>query len=652
MNERAKLLLEMILAHSTLTQQEAAIYFGVSERTIRNTVDEIDDVLATHQLSSIERQTRTYLSFKGDSTTAWNVLNNQNEYAESDWLNPTYREQLIYLTILTSGTRITVEELEKISQSSRSTIHTDLKRLKALMAADGVRLQSDIKRGFYLEGNENAIRSRYVNALSYMRRHNPIPPILQQSELEFINYCLHRIENELGTELTYDSFLRVLDYCVIMIYRIKSGYEMSGEVEAGSRQSIDLKTLSVLETFFDIELTAAEVSALNDQFDRAHLMHDERIRNGLNVQLGLLAGKFVERVGQALHVNFANGGSFIDNLTMHLQTVINQKNTPTAGAIASGMIAQIKHDYPRVYQEVSKAVDELPDLKKLGFASPENLGLLTVHVVSGMEAVRQSTEDKLKVLLVCHLGIGTSQLLRLRLQSQFGFHPEIASSSDVTDAIRLNTQYDLIIATVKINNPTLKYVQVSPYIRDAELTALKRNVESVVNRKLENEFQSFEEEVWSPMLKELLTPETIRVNVPVADWQDAITKAGQLMVVSGAIEPPYVQSMIKVVQDFGSYIVILPGIALAHASSASGVNRIGMSLITLANDVPFGNKANDPVHTVICLATVDHDTHLRALSELVTLLNDETFKQKLAANDSTGIIEAIKAVEIEGEQAK
>jgi mannitol/fructose-specific phosphotransferase system IIA component (Ntr-type) len=48
----------------------------------------------------------------------------------------------------------------------------------------------------------------------------------------------------------------------------------------------------------------------------------------------------------------------------------------------------------------------------------------------------------------------------------------------------------------------------------------------------------------------------------------------------------------------------------------------GLSLLTLAEPVVFGNVANDPVRLVIGLCAVDHDSHIELLAELAALLGD------------------------------
>lgn len=131
------------------------------------------------------------------------------------------------------------------------------------------------------------------------------------------------------------------------------------------------------------------------------------------------------------------------------------------------------------------------------------------------------------------------------------------------------------------------------------------------------------------MLRELLTNATVRVNVEVKNWEDAIRKGGELLTQDGAAEQNYVDAMVDSVKKFGPYMVIAPGIVMPHARPDAGAKRLGMSLLTLKNPVEFGNKVNDPVYIVVCLAATDHTTHICVMRELVGILADSKKMNKI-----------------------
>ena len=123
-------------------------------------------------------------------------------------------------------------------------------------------------------------------------------------------------------------------------------------------------------------------------------------------------------------------------------------------------------------------------------------------------------------------------------------------------------------------------------------------------------------------VSEALGQDAIEVGFGAKNRSEAIAESGRLLVASGRVEQPYVDEMIKAVEDHGPYIVIAPGIALAHGRPSKLVLDTGISLVTLAESVPFGNEKNDPVRLVIGLAAFDHTAHLGMMRELAVMLGD------------------------------
>ena len=123
-------------------------------------------------------------------------------------------------------------------------------------------------------------------------------------------------------------------------------------------------------------------------------------------------------------------------------------------------------------------------------------------------------------------------------------------------------------------------------------------------------------------ISEALGQEAIEVDFVAMNRSQAIAEAGRLLVASGRVEESYVDEMIQAVEQHGPYIVIAPGIALAHGRPSKLVLDTGISLLTLAEPVAFGNKINDPVRLVIGLAAFDHTAHLGMMRELAVMLSD------------------------------
>jgi PTS system ascorbate-specific IIA component len=145
-----------------------------------------------------------------------------------------------------------------------------------------------------------------------------------------------------------------------------------------------------------------------------------------------------------------------------------------------------------------------------------------------------------------------------------------------------------------------------------------------------------------PRLSQLLTVKAIHLGATAQDWRAAVGLAGDALVTSGATAPAYTDEMIATVEQLGPYIVIAPGIALAHSRPSPAVHHAGISLVTLSRPVDFGHRTNDPVAMVVGLAAPDEEGHVTALSTLAEFLSDE--ESRLGLVGATGPDEVLRLV--------
>ena len=94
-------------------------------------------------------------------------------------------------------------------------------------------------------------------------------------------------------------------------------------------------------------------------------------------------------------------------------------------------------------------------------------------------------------------------------------------------------------------------------------------------------------------LFDYINEQTVRFDVEVSGWKDAIAYAGSLLEEEGYIEHRYTEDMISLVESLGAYIVVMPGVALAHARPEGHVRKNSIAIITLKEGVDFGHEMND-----------------------------------------------------------
>jgi PTS system ascorbate-specific IIA component len=137
-----------------------------------------------------------------------------------------------------------------------------------------------------------------------------------------------------------------------------------------------------------------------------------------------------------------------------------------------------------------------------------------------------------------------------------------------------------------------------------------------------------------------LPDDGVQLGATAADWRAAVGLAGAALARTGAAAPEYAIEMMRMIDEHGPYVVIAPGLALAHARPGPEVLSDGLSAVTLATPVSFGHPYNDPVSVVIGLAA-GYATHLSVVAALANVFNDSDAVERLAAATSPGEVRDI-----------
>ena len=133
----------------------------------------------------------------------------------------------------------------------------------------------------------------------------------------------------------------------------------------------------------------------------------------------------------------------------------------------------------------------------------------------------------------------------------------------------------------------------------------------------------------STSLRDALSEASIALNERLGDREAAVRRSGELLTAGGRVDSEYTATMLAALEEFGPYIVLAPGVALAHARPTSAVHGVAFSVLTLDPPVAFGHPENDPVRLVVGMAAPDDESHIEALRQLAELLSDDARRERL-----------------------
>ena len=548
------------------------------------------------------------------------------------------------------------------------------------------------------------------NLSSFITSYQELLNLINSSQVKYIKNIIRRIEKELDFSFTDAAFSALVLHIVIALQRIlknkdinmnskqllllkeKKEFEIAGKIVAELEDKFELDIPESEIGYITLHLLGAKFRRKGEVDFNNDKLFDDRLLN--------LTYQLVEIAGRILNLNLTNDQDLIYGLALHLKPTLNRIKYNLN--IENQLVNDIKDKYPEIYR-ASKIAAGVVQTEIQGEISEEEIGFIAMHIGAAVERknIKPAAAPKLKAALVCSTGIGTTQILAERIKNEFS-NLEIVDSYSYHD-IEYNdfklSQIDFIISTIELPEIELKNVQVNPLLKEEDIENIEEKIIELYNQKIyqnlesktaesaektadldemvnkviesaaanyqlknEEEFKEkltdlFEEHFQKKEdikraidetsdLEVILKETLIATEVEAADWKQAVEKSGKLLLKQNYIDQIYIENMIKNIENRGPYVVIIPGVALVHASPEEGVNDFGLSLITLKEAVEFNHPENDPVKIIIAFASPDKNKDIKALSSLINKLYNREFMDKISSlNNKQKIIELLNQKE-------
>ncbi|HNX46899.1 MAG TPA: PTS sugar transporter subunit IIA [Anaerolineaceae bacterium] len=136
-------------------------------------------------------------------------------------------------------------------------------------------------------------------------------------------------------------------------------------------------------------------------------------------------------------------------------------------------------------------------------------------------------------------------------------------------------------------------------------------------------------------MADILSLETVEVQAHVSSKEEAITRAGELLVRAGCVEKDYVKGMLA--RELTMSTFIGNGVSIPHGEfgDLQLVNRTGISVLQVPEGVEWeeGNIA----YLVVGIAAVG-DEHIKVLQNLAEVVEDESIAEMLAHTTDAQVI--------------
>lgn len=672
MNIRQKYELNILYKEKELDLRKLADLFSVNVRTIRNDISQIEDYLCEKNINALIEVKSNIASIAIDDLEKLNnlvELNYQDFY--SDKISNEERVLLILSDLCWSNKSLNIQDLADKYFVSRGTINSDLVSVKDYCEKNGINFYSARGKGIGIDEDENSRRKHLIGIIKEFVKLNQNANLdmtiygqwFDLNEINKIQKIINEVDRLYDISLTDVAYEALVVHIALSIERYKNGNieEDLTEQEFKEIDSLQFKIakriIELINDEFGIELGKNEIYYIAVHIAAKSSAVVVKDKEGDNF-LQYYCLRLINNVGILLNVDFSTDDHLFKSLFQHVCACQyrNENNILLSNPLKDELIRNYKDLF-----EVVKAVIIDVNEPNVIIQTDDEIAYVMLHFCTALKRIKKLTRP-IKVLVVCATGIGTAELLALSLKDNFNFEIVDKLAKHKLSAKDFTGKVDLIISTVPIES-AIPNIVVNPILKPKDIINIKNLISElpIKNEVADNGFKisktavglkellnkysseeneailidklkhllSGEKEEKLYMLSDLLNRETVRLNVEVSDWQEAVRAAGGLLVDSGSITVEYIEEAIKNVKELGPYIVITKGIALPHATNTKGVNKTSMSLVTLKTPVNFGNKNNDPVDSVFMLATTDSSSHLGALQDLSEFLGDDDFLNTL-----------------------
>lgn len=691
LNQRAAKVLQVILSNRGITMRQLENKLNCTRRQVNYDLQKVNEWLKSNKLETI-------INVRGQGLVASDQIRKvvYELLPKVDFLSyiPSQNDRLkiIFIQLFIKRDYISVDHLTDLIKMSRNTVLTYVQSLKEKLEKSNIKLTYNRQDGYNLLGDEFEIRSKALKYISYLLQ---LPNGMQQLKeiyndregegrfqaiYQSMYHMMDEIERNLDVSFVDEQLNELTVFFQFLIARLpENKQKLFHEDVKKTIKSSDtyivcqnlLSQLPLSETIKEDEIIymSMHLLGLNTNYIKRIFTTDE------NSELYRIIDQIILDFEKLACVSFTDKKAAKKSLFLHLKPAYYRMmfNIP----ITNLYIEKIKQEYFDLFVLVKKSLSKLEKLLRCSISDDE-AGYITLHFGAFLKNQGLSYRRR-RCIIICPNGVSTSYMLKKQME-QLIPEVEIVKVLSPREYEKLSEfDFDFILSTISIKtkkpliivSPILTALDKAKIIQEFDFLLYHRQTQTLKTNQLMSVIKQFatinnEQALYhavnelltgatvkdfrrfKPVLNQLLTEKMIQTSNRVGSWQEAIRLAAKPLFDHDVIEERYIDAMIDNIKEIGPYIVLAPKVAIPHARPEDGVNQVGMSLLKIKHAVSFSEEDEEKdVNLIFVIAAIDNETHLKALSQLTELLEDEAVvDQIIEANSIKEIIPFINEYSI------
>lgn len=480
-----KILLE---SNKIVTGEQLCTTVGVSSRTIRSDIKELNDIFENHGAVILSEKGKGYVLEITDEEKFKELYSEEKK--KDNYINLTAEGRAEYII-----TKLLLNEMKNIDAITQidladelfislSSLKNDIKLAKLELINVTLDIEKFGNKGIRITGREDSIRcciSKKMNSSNQLFLVE-FEKILKDS-LGIEN--LYELEEIIKTNITKFklrlsdiAFKDLRSYIAVMLVRNKNHYNviytesMINDLKKESKIEIAESICNDLMKKLNVEIDETEVCYVTK-----HIIASSLIGSNKDEYNNQLTEMILISVKENFNLDLTSDKVLIDFLGTHLKASINRAKYGIK--LENSMLSIIKNNYPFAFEIGVLSNNIIRNQYGINL-SEADIGFLSLHFAASIERLKELDIGEVKrAIIVCTTGVGTSLLLKVKIERYFKERLKVVETIpwyEFNDEILKNV--DFIITTVPLNVESEKVIHVKNLLDNNELKLIEKKLQS------------------------------------------------------------------------------------------------------------------------------------------------------------------------------
>ncbi|CAC97472.1 TPA: BglG family transcription antiterminator [Listeria innocua] len=465
-----------------LTANQLALMLEVSSKTIYRKIKNINSATDEKEIIISEKGRGYKLNYKAYIQAKLETTSDIFGYTPSE-----RREKILLQVLFKSPKYLNIAKLYEGYYVGYNSIKNDFALLNQSIEKYHLALEKKQKE-IRVVGTEENIRiaiNEVINNLDLSSYDDLKTEYsnLNNADVQFIVRQMEIIENKLMISIPYPYDINIFSHLYILINRFRQGevedFDETNETYLVTNEklhTIAVEAIESIEQYLKMKLPKRETFNFLQYLISSRFNHEiELISSNVLPIVEEMTDFYINQVASKIDMPI-NKKQLKIELLSHMKPMVNRMNHQIN--IKNNLLSDIKLEYGQLFDIIKETARDVAETFRLNTISDDEVGYITIYFAKHIE---ESPLVK-RIIIMCSSGIGTSELLKVKVQKAFPDVEivDVLSSTRFKNSLQDYQNIDFILTTINAESTKeIPSLLVSAMFTEKDKMMVKKLMESL-----------------------------------------------------------------------------------------------------------------------------------------------------------------------------